>query len=227
MNVFMQQKIKLYIILMATLMLAGQFPAQAENWGGRSSRKHEVRIGWGDQMFEKLVWQNPQYIISNMPETAFYQYKEHYRYSQHWFAEYQWRVNQWFGLGAMVDASGCVWDDVTRNGLGKETDRIRNRNFWNLTVMPVLRFTWFNMDFVSMYSALGVGLGINGGTETDALGRHTLCAMAFDIAPVGIAVNVGNWFVSAEVGGLYSLKGKAQIFMANSRLCSVSFGIWF
>ena len=178
-------------------------------------------------MFEKLVWQNPQYIISNMPETASYKYKEHYRYSQHWFAEYQWRVNQWFGLGAMVDASGCVWDDVTRNGLGNETGRIRNRNFWNLTVMPVLRFTWFNLDFVSMYSALGVGLGINGGTETDALGRHTLCAMAFDIAPVGIAVNVGNWFVSAEVGGLYSLKGKAQIFMANSRLCSVSFGMWF
>ena len=106
MNVYMQQNFKVYIILMAALMLAGQFPAQAENWGGRSSRKHEVRIGWGDQMFEKLVWQNPQYIISNMPETASYKYKEHYRYSQHWFAEYQWRVNQWFGLGAMVDASG-------------------------------------------------------------------------------------------------------------------------
>ena len=33
MNVFMQQNFKVYIILMAALMLAGQFPAQAENWG--------------------------------------------------------------------------------------------------------------------------------------------------------------------------------------------------
>lgn len=216
------------IFIIHTVLLAFCcIQSSAETPAGRAYRRHEVRIGWGDQLFEHLVWQNPQYVIGNMPESFSKQYKEHYRYSQHWFAEYQWRVNSWFGLGAMVDASGCVWDDVTRNGLGKEISRMDDRSFWNLTMMPVLRFTWLSREHISMYSALGAGLGINGGTETDAYGRHTLCGLAFDVALVGLTADWGRWFAFAELGGLYSMKDKSTIFLMNSRILSVGAGFRF
>lgn len=222
----MKNRLLTSVILFSAVML---FPValSGESRSSRDSLKHEVRIGWGDQMFEHLVWSNPQYIISNMPESYIRKYNERYRYSQHWFAEYQWRVNKWFGLGAMVDASGCVWDEVTRNGLGNEIERLKNRNFWNLTVMPVLRFTWLNCNSVSFYSSLGAGLGVNGGTETDYLGRHTLCGVAVDIALVGMTADWGKWFASAELGGLYSIRGITQVFLCNSRMISVGVGYRF
>lgn len=214
-------------ILAASLLVLNCITALCETPEGRKAKRHEVRVGWGDQMFECLVWQNPQHIITNMPETFTKQYKEHYRYSQHWLAEYQWRVNSWLGLGAMIDASGCVWDDVTRNGLGKEVSRLDNQSFWNLTIMPVFRFTWLNREHISLYSALGAGLGINGGTQTDAYGRHTLFCPAFDIALVGLTTDWGRWFAFAQLGGLYSLKDKSTIFLLNSRIVSVGAGFRF
>lgn len=218
---------KILIVLTAVLCLAVS-PAGAESRQFRDSLKHEVRIGWGDQMFEKLIWQKSPYIISNMPESYTKNYKERYRYTQHWFAEYQWRVNGWFGLGFQADVSGCVWDKVTRNGLGNETAREKNESFWNLTMMPMMRFTWFDSEYVSLYTALGAGLGINGGTETDAYGRHTLCGFAFDLSLIGVTVDWNRWSVFAEFGGLTSFKDvKTTIFMFNSRMISIGAGFKF
>lgn len=214
--------------VLACTLLAGAFNASAESREHRDSTRHEVRIGWGDQMFEKLVWQEPQYIVSNMDESYRRTYREHWRYSQHWFAEYSWRVNRWFGLGAMVDASGCVWDEVTRNGLGEETARSKGHNFWNLTLMPTCRFTWFNSQYVSLYSSIGAGLGINGGSETDPKGRHTLCGFAVDLALVGATVDWNQWFAFAELGGLSSVRNiKTAVFMLNSRIISAGIGYRF
>lgn len=214
--------------VMSSVLLVLAFDASAESRSHRDSTRHEVRIGWGDQMFEKFVWQKPQYIISNMDESFRKTYNEHWRYSQHWFAEYSWRVNRWFGLGAMIDASGCVWDEVTRNGLGNEVARSKGHNFWNLTMMPTFRFTWFNSQYVSLYTSLGAGLGINGGSEVDGKGRHTLCGLALDLALIGVTVDWSDWCAFAEVGGLSSVRNiKSSIFMLNSRMVSVGVGYRF
>lgn len=218
---------KFLIALTAVLCLAVSH-AGAENRQFRDSLRHEVRVGWGDQMFEKLIWQKSPYIIRNMPESYTKDYKERYRYTQHWFAEYQWRVNRWFGLGFQADISGCLWDNVTRDGLGNEVGREKNANFWNLTMMPMMRFTWFDSEYVSLYTSLGAGLGLNGGSETDAFGRHTLCGFAFDLSLIGVSVDWNRWCVFAEFGGLTSFKNvKTTVFMLNSRIISVGAGFRF
>lgn len=215
----------LHVLLIVSMPFYAAF---AETPGKRDTMRHELRLGWGDQMFESLVWQNPSYIVDDLPETFEQQYKEHYRYTQHWFLGYQWRVNSWFGLGAMADISACLWDDVTRNGLGTELDRDRNSNFWNLVVMPQLRFTWLNRKYVSLYTSFGAGLCVNGGTETDYRGRHTAVAPAIDIALVGIDVDwERRWFVFAQLGGLYALKDKNTVYLCNSKILSVGAGIRF
>lgn len=188
----------------------------------RDAYKNDFRLSWGDQMFENLVWQNPQYTVNTMPSDYRQTYKEHYRYTQHWRADYLWRPVQWFGLGASADISGCLWDSVVRDGSGAEVSRLKNQSFWNLALMPKMEFTWFNSEWVSLHTGIGVGLGINGGTETDAYGRHTLCGLAVDLAVIGATVHWGDhWGAFVDLGGLYSIKSRSTIFLVSSRIVSV------
>jgi hypothetical protein len=95
----------------------------AENKWTHITQRNELRIGWGDQLFESLIWHNPTSIITTMPDSYQQVYKENYSYNQHVWMEYQWRFTHWFSLGAMVDFSHVGWDEVTRNGKGAELNR--------------------------------------------------------------------------------------------------------
>lgn len=213
------------LILLAASLFAGELKAETPEF--RSEKKHEVRIGWGDQMFETVMWHNPQYIINNMPSSVTYTYKERYRYTQHLFAEYQWRANKWFGVGGLVDASACLWDLNRRNGKGELVESVKNQNFVNIVVMPTVRFSYCNKQYFNMYSGLGIGLDVNAGSETDGYGRHAVCAPAFNLTVVGFSFNYEQWFLNAELGAMAALRGMDYVYMLGSRLVSVSVGMRF
>ena len=187
---------------------------------------HQLRIGWGDQMFETLVWYH-QTHPTIYPESYIGQYEEDFRYVQHWFAEYQYRVKYWFNVGAMVDYSGVLWDKVRRNGKGEELDREADCSFHNIAVMLTMRFTYFHSKHVSLYSGLGAGMNINTGTEVDYLDRHTAVAPALNITALGMNVGNNRWFGAVEFGGLYSLANINEVYMAGSRMFTVSVGCRF
>lgn len=191
------------------------------------NRRNEIRIGWGDQLFESLVWHNPTSVTTTMPAEATYQYKERYRHHQHLWMEYQYRFKQWFSLGAMVDMSEVGWDVVTRNGQGAELARDKKNYFYNLVIMPTIRFTYFHHPNVNIYSGLGVGMDINGGTEVDGKGRHTALGAAVNLTLVGISANYDRWFCAFDLGGMYALKNANAIYMASSRIMNVSIGARF
>lgn len=200
---------------------------KAETPEQRAKAKHEVRIGWGDQMFESVMWHNPQYIINNMPESATYGYKERYRYTQHIFAEYQYRPLKWLGVGGMLDFSGFIWDSNLRNGKGELITSLKNQTNFNVVIMPTVRFSYCNINYFSMYSGLGIGLDINTGSETDGFGRHTVCAPAFNLTLVGASVNYEQWFLNVELGAMAAMRGMNYVYMLGSRLVSVSVGLRF
>ncbi len=214
--------------IVVILFFCGQ-SLHAETPEHRDNNKSEIRIGLGDQLFESFVWQNPQYTVRNLEESWTKDYKEHYRYSQHLFLEYQYRLSRHLSVGFQMDGSAVLWDTVTRNGLGEEVSRDKNQNFWNLTLIPTAKLTWINREHYSLYSGLGIGLGLNGGTEADAHGHHTLCGVAADITLIGASFEWGNdWFAFAELGGLYSFRDiMTSIYMLNSRLISVGVGYRF
>ena len=187
---------------------------------------HQLRIGWGDQMFETLVWYH-QTHPTIYPESYIGQYEEDFRYVQHWFAEYQYRVKYWFNVGAMVDYSGVLWDKVRRNGKGEELAREENCSFHNIAVMLTMRFTYFHSKYVSLYSGLGAGMNINTGSEVDYLDRHTAVAPALNITALGMNVGNNRWFGAVEFGGLYSLANINEVYMAGSRMFTVSVGCRF
>ena len=187
---------------------------------------HQLRIGWGDQMFETLVWYHQPHSTI-YPESYIGQYEEDFRYVQHWFAEYQYRVKYWFNVGAMVDYSGVLWDKVRRNGKGEELDREEDCSFHNIAVMLTMRFTYFHSKYVSLYSGLGVGLNINTGSELDYLDRHTAFAPTLNITALGMNVGNERWFGAVEFGGLYSLANINEVYLAGSRMFTASVGYRF
>ena len=199
----------------------------AETKWDHVNRRNEIRIGWGDQLFESLVWHNPTSITTTMPAEATYQYKERYRHNQHIWVEYQYRFKHWFSLGAMVDMSEVGWDLVTRNGQGTELARDKKNYFYNLVIMPTIRFTYFHHPNVNIYSGLGIGMDINGGTEVDGKGRHTVLGAAVNFTLVGVSANYDRWFCAFDLGGMYALKNANAIYMASSRIMNVSIGARF
>ena len=187
---------------------------------------HQVRIGWGDQLFESLMWRNQPYPTL-YPESYIGQYNEEYRYLQHYLAEYQYRVRYWFNVGAMVDYSGVLWDKVERNGQGKELSREKNCNFHNIAILLTVRFSYMHTKYVSLYSGLGAGVNINTGTDIDYHGRTTAVAPALNLTVLGMSVGNERWYGAVEFGGMYSLMNVYEVYMAGSRMFTASVGYRF
>lgn len=201
--------------------------ARAENRWGVVDRPHEIRVGWGDQLFETLMWHKPTSIINSMPTTWTNVYHENYVYSQHLWVEYHYRFKHWVSFGGMIDGSGVQWDDVTRDGTGAEVGRNKNRCFFNLVIMPTVRFTYYHHPNVNLYSGLGVGMDINGGTETNAKGHKTDVGAAINLTLFGVSANYKQYFAFVEFGGMYALKNANEIFLAGSRMINAGLGIRF
>ena len=97
---------------------------------------NELRIGWGDQIFETLMWHNPTNIITTMPTEWRRTYHEEYKYRQHLWLEYQYFITHWFSAGGMMDLSEVGWTDVTRNGKGDIVAKSDRKYFYNVVATP-------------------------------------------------------------------------------------------
>lgn len=184
---------------------------------------HEIRIGWGDQSFETIAWRDMGHPTV-MPPTYQNTYNEHFRYTQHLFAEYIYNATYRYSFGALIDYSGVLWDQVLRDGTGVELQRKQNRSFHNIVIMPEVRFSYLHKEYVSCYSALGVGLNINTGTEVDYRGRRTAIAPAVNISLFGLRVGQGRWYGAIEIGGMISLTNTNEVYMLGSRIFTASVG---
>lgn len=221
------------VLLILTIAHLFALGALAESKQMRDSLRHEVRLGWGDQLFETLMWHAPK-ALTIIPDNPYVNpldfretRKENYRYTQHLFVEYQYRINKWLGVGGLFDGSGVVWDNVSRNGRGEVVGKDKNQHFYNLVIMPTVRFSYLWHPNVSLYSGLGVGLDINGGTEVDVMGRHTVVGAAVNITALGLSANYDRYFASVEWGGMYALRNPQTMFMMSSRIITASVGVHF
>jgi len=215
------------ILYIVTILCCVAMSGKAEDKWAYLNARNEVRIGWGDQLFESLMWHNPTNIITTMPTNWSNTYHENYRHYQHLWAEYQWRAKSWFNIGAMADFSMVQWDDITRNGKGIETARSKNHNFYNIVIMPTIRFTYYHHPYVNLYSGLGIGMCINSGTETNGKGNKTDIGAAVNFTVFGISANYNRLFWTVDFGGMTALRDFNTIFMLSSRMINVSMGVRF
>ena len=185
---------------------------------------HHLRVGWGDQLFETLMWRDLGHY-TDLPKDYEAKYDENFRYTQHWFVEYLYRLNYRYSFGLLMDYSGVVWDNVLRNGKGEEVGRETNKAFHNIAFVPTVRFSYCCYEYISLYSAIGAGLNINTGTEVDYKGRKTAVAPAINITLLGVCAGKGRWYGALEVGGMLSFNSAEEVYMLGSRIMTASVGV--
>ena len=160
--------------------------------------RHQVRIGWGDMLFESLVF-HPGTSLSEVQKTDF-------AFTGHIFGEYQYRLSKAISLGAQVDFEGIFW---------KEDGAPVNN--YNLIAMPTLRVIYLERPWFSLYSSVGFGAILAfdnaGGKEFAPAGNLNL---------ISFQVGKGHWSGTFGIGALNAIKNANRVYMVGSRLFSIS-----
>lgn len=189
------------------------------------ARPHEIRVGWADQLFEQVFWRNEvPYVMAASQSRV---YKQNYRYRQHYWIEYQYSLAPWFSTGLMMDHSCVHWDNVTINGAGQELARNKDQRFYNMIMMPSMRITYMHKPHLEIYSELGLGFDLNGGTERNEKGRRLSLGYGYDLRPIGVRYNYKAAFVSADIGRTFAFRDSDHVFLAMGRIMAVSVGFTF
>lgn len=204
----------LFIVLLCLPLLA-----RAEYMEDRLWHPNEIRVGYGDPLFETMVWHDS-------PRLDYGEETHNYRFSGHIVAEYQHRCNTWFGYGLQFDYQQVWWDHWTRPD-GKTVVIEKDRSFYDISLIPTIRFTFLHTEWVNMYCGLGAGLLINGGTEKDMYGRQVACAPVINFNWLGISVGRDMFFGALELGSMVSLTNSNNIYMLGSRLLTATVGVRF
>ena len=209
-------------VIVLLLTVAALPTAFCQNDNTTPDRRHSVRIGWGDMLFETMAfgpslngaWVNPESLPDNYLHDEIYDMG----YTGHIFAEYQYRVSKVTSLGIQADLEGIFWKEGVfdrYHNLVIPATPVRN---WDLDLLLTARFTYFNRDWVRLYSGLGVGALF----AFDNLGDFGV-APAFNINWIGVEVGKGPWGGSFELGALNALSNTRAIYQMFSRIFSLSF----
>lgn len=204
------------------LLLCSMIPltSNAETKETRSTMKHEVRIGYGDPMFETMRWKDEPNKLG-VPMNA----RQNYRYTGHIYGEYMYRINSWLGVGAQVDFGATMFDYNSYQLDSKGNQFLassESRLFYDVCIMPSVRFTYFHHEWVNLYSGLQLGPGIH----ADYKGRCEVGA-AFGVTALGVSVGHDHWFGTAEFGGLSNLQSLTAIYQIWTKWFNVSVGYRF
>jgi len=161
-------------------------------------KHHQWRLGWGDPLFETLAFHEGAATQAGV-------HRQDFRYTGHFFVEYQYRFNPVVSLGIQTDIEGIFW---------KETSSSRN---YDLSILPTLRLTCLNTRYVQLYGGFAAGLML---AFDNAHNKELAPVVNFTL--LGVQVGKGPWSGSLELGGMTALRNASNVYMLGSRLVSVS-----
>ena len=194
----------LFTLLLGTVLLC---QAEAKN---PPLRHHQLRLGWGDPLFETLAFHEGA-------AAQDFVRKHDFGYTGHIFLEYEYRLNRVVSFGIQTDIEGIFWKetpvDINRKPVGKS---ISSRNY-DLSILPTLRLTCLNTRYVRLYGGFALGAMIafdNTGTSEKS--------PVVNLTPLGVQVGNGPWSGTLELGALTAIKDANHVYMLGSRLVSVS-----
>ena len=214
--VTMKDSVIIRLVCVAAAALLLTTPCYAKD--GEFSR-HEVRIGVGDMLFETMIWHDQVHKrYADAPAEVLYPEKRGYRYLPHISGEYAYHLLPWLSLGCTLDFQQTYWNTEYYNSDDDLIKGKKEENFYNLCIMPTVRFNYFRREHVGLYSAIAAGIDINGGTEKNGFGRNTIVGAALDIRPIGVIFGGGHYWGYVEIGGINALQSKDVMFMLGSEL---------
>lgn len=218
-----------YIIALcvACLAVSVQLNAQTKDVTSEFSR-HEVRLGVGDMLFETMIWHNQVHkSYAGSPAGILYPEKRNYRYLPHISGEYSYHLLPWMSLGCALDFQQTYWRTEYFNSADDRVKESVKENFFNLCILPMIRFNYFRREHVGLYSALAVGMDINGGTEKNGRGQKMVVGAALDLRPIGVIFGAEHYWGYVELGCLNALKSKDEMFLLCSEIVRIGLSYKF
>ena len=191
------------IITLTTILLCS-LVAFAETKENRKENPHEIRIGVADCFYSWLS--NNDFFYGTLPESLSQGYVDisggnyDFIYTGFLFAEYQYRVNKWFGIGANLTILGTGNTEYYHEQCQVENYYTEKRNHGAMIyLMPVARFTYLNKKNISLYGSLGFAPGI------DIYENKCSFTWAVDFTYFGMSIGRNHWFCDIELGGAIPL----------------------
>lgn len=179
--------------------------------------RHNVRLGWGDMLFETLAFHpsaKDSYDPALLPQDYKWNGTFDYGYTGHIFGEYMYSFTDLISAGIQTDFEGIFWKEGSK-------DNFKKVNNYNLCFLPSVRFTYFHSKWLDIYSGLSFGLLMAFDNQ-----KQFEVAPAFNLNLVGAKVAIkDNWSGFLELGALNALKDANCVYMFGSRL--ISFGVNF
>lgn len=192
-------------IIAITIILLCSLVAFAETQENRKENPHEIRIGIADCFYSWFSYNDFFYgtigsadLSKGYVDISGGNYD--YLYTGFLFAEYQYRVNKWFGIGANLTIFGTGNTEYYHEKCQIEDYYTEKRNHGAVIyLMPVARFTYLNKKNISLYSSLGFAPGI------DIYENKCNFTWAVDFTYFGMSIGKGHWFGDIELGGAIPL----------------------
>lgn len=208
-------------LFISVLLLAG-FSCLAQETNQALSR-HKIRVGIGDMMFETVRWHNQVHKdYSGIADGLSKPEDSYFSYSPHISAEYSYSILDWLDLGLVWDTQITSWERNFYNNRDAVVNTEKH-NFFNMSFLVNVRFNYLRREHFGMYSSIAPGIDINGGSETDCFGKHTLAGAAVDLRLVGITAGSGQYWGFAEFGLMAALQNPDHIFLFGSQLIKIGF----
>ncbi len=212
----MKKIFSLLVLFVSVAAAAGTpgWPDSGKTWPFRQ----EVRFGIGDMLFETMVWHDQVHgNYMNFPDGSEAAENRDYSYTPHVSIEYMWHFLPWLSAGLNVDIQNTSWKLNTYDNSNRLLSS-SPQNFFNLCLMPTVRFNYFRRQHIGLYSSLGAGVDFNGGSETDYRGRHTAVGAACDLRFIGLTAGNGHWWGFFDFGGMFAMQNKDVMFLMGSQL---------
>lgn len=216
------------ILLTLLIAFSATLNLRAESEFEYEAYRNEVRLTMGDPFFESLIWHNDTHgdLHNQIDDFSIFLERQRCAWTPHFAIEYDFRLYNWLSLGAQVDYQYTSWHVLGYNNQNMILSDKRE-NFYNLSFIPKARFTYLFHEYINLYSGIGVGININGGSEVDLHGKNTVVAPVIDLTVLGIKAGYNRWYGLFEIGGLTSLKDDETIYMLFSKLFTLGAGYVF
>ena len=190
----MKKLIALTIILLCVLT------AYAETAETRKENPHQIRIGIADDLFLRGL-ESPTNNNLSLPTTQEGYHitgfdKHNYRSTGHLYVEYLYRINHWLAVGANFDTRTSLWQRTDYSICPHESVvNTQKHNAVGLTLMPTVRFTYYDTPYASFYASVGIGAQMQ-------MFDNTIDAIypMLDLCYLGVSLGKNHWFCDLELG---------------------------
>lgn len=160
----------LITLIIACLVLSLSAQEDTLTWK-QTLQRHDIQIGIGDPLVAGIL--TDRFPIFDKCGGIFSKCSDNnWRTASDWFSPdvystgviatptfsvgYKYRFAKWFWFGASVSYTGFYETKYDRIS----NQKYSSNNLHYITIVPEVRFSWLNKKYVTLYSGIGIGVGL-------------------------------------------------------------------